>query len=123
MAQLSPAALNWLQQFSDIEHLQQAIFAALKKHSIDQQTVDSPDDEAEFVDLVKQQDQLIRRLPFDQLNAEDVSQLQDKITQLQQHHQTLTQAINHQKQRLLNQSSQSKKAGRSIKAYQQAQDL
>ncbi|UTW02779.1 hypothetical protein KDX31_15715 [Amphritea atlantica] len=118
MPQLSPAALKWRQEFSEIERLQQAIFAALRTTLNEE-----GDDELPLSDLIKQQDSLIRQLPFSQLNADDVEQLKDKIALLQQNHQTLITAISNRRQTLLDQSSQSKKAGRSIKAYQKAQDL
>ncbi|MBN0986807.1 hypothetical protein [Amphritea pacifica] len=116
MPQFSPAARKWLQGFTEIERLQQEIFTALSHMTADE-------DETTLTNLVKQQDLAIRQLPFTQLNAEDVAQLNDKIALLQQNHQSLIHAISHQRQVLLDQSSQHKKAGRSIKAYQRAQDL
>ncbi|WP_428035655.1 hypothetical protein [Amphritea sp.] len=118
MPELSPAAFEWLQGFSEIERLQQEIFTALS-HMANK----ADEDETTLTALVKQQDLAIRQLPFAQLNAEDVVQLNDKIALLQQNHQLLINAISHRRQALLDQSSQSKKVGRSIKAYQQAQDL
>ncbi|SER08004.1 hypothetical protein SAMN03080615_03851 [Amphritea atlantica] len=118
MPQLSPAARKWLQGFTEIERLQQEIFTALGH-----MTNKADEDETTLTNLVKQQDLAIRQLPFAQLNAEDVAQLNDKIALLQQNHQSLINAISHQRQALLDQSSQHKKAGRSIKAYQRAQDL
>ncbi|WP_372599868.1 hypothetical protein [Amphritea sp.] len=118
MPQPSPATLEWLQEFSEIERLQQAIFTALKTTSNEER-----DDEATLTGLVKQQDSLIRKLPFGKLSAEDVEQLKDNIALLKQNHEALTEAISNQRQALLDQASHSKKAGRSIKAYRQAQDL
>ena len=122
MTQYSPAANQWLQGFAETERLQQAIFASLRadNNSEDAEEIDHEDALAE---LIQQQDALIRQLPFDKLTIHDVELLQEKITRLELNHQTLIEVISTRRQSLLNQSSQNKKANRSIKAYQKAQDL
>ncbi len=122
MTQYSPAANQWLQGFAETERLQQAIFARLKA-DISSEDAEESGKENPLAELIQQQDAIIRQLPFDQLTIHDVELLKEKITRLELNHQTLIEAISTQRQSLLNQSSQSKKANRSIKAYQQAQDL
>ncbi|WP_290704422.1 hypothetical protein [Amphritea sp.] len=124
MTEYSPAATRWLQGFAETERLQQEIFAYIKADS----GIEAPEDtdtenETPLAALIQQQDTLIRKLPFEQLSADDVEQLKGQIARLQSNHQTLVEAISTRRQSLLNLSSQTKKAKRSIKAYQQAQDL
>lgn len=128
MPQLSPVALEWLQGFTKTVRLQQEILNTLngdvfKATNTADSNTETGGNETALTDKIMQQDRLIRQLPFDQLSAEDVTLLNDKITLLQQNHQALIKAISDQRKTLLDQSSQSKKTGRSIKAYQQAQDL
>ena len=122
MTQYSPAANQWLQGFAETERLQQAIFARLKADS-NSEDAEEIDHEDALAELIQQQDALIRQLPFDKLTIHDVELLQEKITRLELNHQTLIEVISTRRQSLLNQSSQNKKANRSIKAYQKAQDL
>lgn len=122
MAEYSPAATRWLQGFTETERLQQEIFADLKAND-DTEEAETSESETPLTTLIQQQDTLIRQLPFEQLSVDDVEQLKGQIARLQSNHQTLVGAINTRRQSLLDQSSQTKKAKRSIKAYQQAQDL
>ncbi|WP_019622994.1 hypothetical protein [Amphritea japonica] len=124
MTQYSPAATLWLQGFAATERLQQDIFASLKAENVSHEPDgDGDGSDDSLSDLIQQQDTLIRQLPFDRLTLQDVEVLKSKIARLQTNHQTLVEAISIRRQSLLDQSSQSKKANRSIKAYQQAQDL
>lgn len=122
MTEYSPAATRWLQGFAETERLQQEIFADLKANN-DTEEPEASENETPLTALIQQQDTLIRQLPFEQLSADDVEQLKGQIASLQSNHQTLVAAISTRRQSLLDQSSQTKKAKRSIKAYQQAQDL
>jgi hypothetical protein len=122
MTEYSPAATRWLQGFAETERLQQEIFADLKANN-DTEEPEASENETPLTALIQQQDTLIRQLPFEQLSADDVEQLKGQIASLQSNHQILVAAISTRRQSLLDQSSQTKKATRSIKAYQQAQDL
>lgn len=122
MAEYSPVASRWLQGFAETERLQQEIFADLKVNN-DTEEPETSENKIPLTVLIQQQDTLIRQLPFEQLSVDDVEQLKGHIARLQSNHQTLVEAINTRRQSLLDQSSQTKKAKRSIKAYQQAQDL
>ncbi len=122
MTEYSPAATRWLQEFSETERLHKEIFSALQT----EKSLEEPDageSEAALTELIHQQDKLIHQLPFEQLSIDDVVLLKSQIDKLQTNHHTLVEAISFRRQSLLDQSSQNKKAKRSIKAYQQAQDL
>ena len=104
---------RWLEGFKEIKAIHSAIFLLLSELS---------DDNLERLDqLTKQQDAKIRSLPFQELDSNDVRILQAQIAELQTTHQQVTDAVKLTRQGLLDQSSKSKKAGRSAKAYQQTQ--
>lgn len=106
---------RWLDLFVIIQALQPEIFAAMR---------DDREDATERLNqLILKQDSAIRQLPFSELSATDVAELQPKIELLQHNHKQLTEAVSSKRQGLLLQSSQSKKAGRSINAYRQTQDI
>lgn len=109
--------MQWLKQYQAIQALHVSIMEILN-------TLEEQDDDlSQLNERISQQDHMIRGLPFAALSEAEIRQLNTEIEQLQYSHQLLTMTVNAKKQLLLGQSSQSKKAGRSIKAYQQAQDL
>lgn len=113
MPPVSSLAQQWLDRYAQICDLQTSIFELLK---------DESDEGADRLnELVQKQDSEIRRLPFTDLTATDVSSLQNEIEQLQQNHKLLTEAIATKRQSLLDRSSKSKKTGRSINTYRQTQ--
>ena len=109
--------MQWLKQYQAIQALHVSIMDIL--NTLEEQN----DDLSQLNELSAQQDRMIRGLPFAALSEAEVRQFSTEIEQLQYNQQLLTKTVNEKKQLLLGQSSQSKKAGRSIKAYQQAQDL
>ncbi|WP_432471963.1 hypothetical protein [Amphritea sp. HPY] len=111
----SSSRQRWLDLFVIIQALQSEIYAVLRD--------DSEDATERLNQLIPKQDSAIRQLPFSELSAADVTELQPKIELLQHNHKQLTEVVTNKRQGLLLQSSQSKKAGRSINAYRQTQDI
>lgn len=111
----SSARQRWLNLFITIQALQSDIFDKLRD--------DTEEGNKQLNELILKQDSAIQQLPFSELSSADVTELQSKIELLQHNHKQLTEAVTAKRQLLLNQSSQSKKASRSINAYRQTQDI
>ncbi|MEH6578096.1 MAG: hypothetical protein V7731_13555 [Amphritea sp.] len=109
---------RWLDRYAVIQSLQLSIMQAFQ---------DNDEDAGEasierLNELILKQDLEIRSLPFTELSTEDADSLSNEIQKLQYNHQLLRKITAEKRQALLDQSSRSKKANRSIKAYQQAQN-
>ncbi|GEM_PF-5492227 len=115
MPETSSARQQWLTQYSVVSHIQQSIITKL--------STQDPDLLPELENLVRQQDQAIRALPFNLLDADDVNALQPSINQLKQDHDALVSLFSQARRALQEKTSKLKHSGRSIKAYQQTQDF
>lgn len=105
----------WLEGFERVQALHAEIIRAVQNN----------DDELpdRLNALIFEYDREIRLLPFSELNSLDVAALQPEIEILKEYHHQLTETAVAKRQSLLNQSSQSRKASRSIKAYRNTQDI
>lgn len=106
---------QWLTHYKVVSQIQQTIVTKLETQD--------PDLLPELENLVRQQDQAVRALPFHLLNADDVTALQTAINQLKQDHDALVALFSEARRALQEKSSKLKHSGRSIKAYQQTQDI
>lgn len=111
----SAACQRWLEGFERVQRLHAEIIRAM--HNSDDELPDG------LNSLIADYDQAMRLLPFSDLTSADVEALRPELEILKQCHHELTESAAEKRQNLLNQSSQSRKASRSIKAYRNTQDI